>query len=61
MTLTIEGVSVPANEGNLPLVEVRDEDGKLTAVRIAWRGFTIVDQFPWTRPTTPQHRGEPAA
>lgn len=55
----IEGFPVPPNEGGLPLDIERDMDkdsptfGKITSVRIAWRGFTIRQQFPWTRPLKP--------
>jgi hypothetical protein len=40
----------PRNDGNLPLDIERDEYGEIVRVRIAWRGFTIRQQFPWTRP-----------
>lgn len=46
----IEGVAVPANDGNLPLDIERDELGKIRRIRIAWKGYTIRQQFPWTLP-----------
>lgn len=56
MTTThIEGVPVPANEGDLPLDIQRDVDPdsptfrKILRIRIAWHGHTIREQFPSTR------------
>jgi hypothetical protein len=45
---TIEGHPIPANEGDLPLDITRDSDGKITKIRIDWKGYTLREQFPWT-------------
>lgn len=51
----IDGVAVPPNEGNLPLDIERDHDpesptfGRVLGIRIAWQGFSIREQIPWTR------------
>lgn len=39
----------PPNDGNLPLADIRDDNGTIVARRIIWRGSTIRQQFPWTR------------
>lgn len=45
----LSGVSVPRNDGNLPLDIERDDEGNVVSIRVAWRGYTIREQFPWTR------------
>lgn len=40
---------VPVNDGDLPTLDEFDEEGKYIRTIILWRGFSIREQFPWTR------------
>lgn len=47
--IQLEGVDVPANEGDLPLIITRDGGGKIVRIRIDFSHASIRQQFPWTQ------------
>jgi len=55
-------IPTPVNDGNLPLDIEYDFNpitrviGAPVRIRVAWRGYTIREQFPWTR-ALGEHRG----